>query len=273
MTAVDRLRRHWPEYLAEAAGLGLFMIAASGFAALIEHPASPVRQAVGDPLARRALMGVAMGATAVALIYSPLGARSGAHLNPAATIAFWRLGKLQSGDAFGYVAGQFAGAMAGMLVAAAAFGHVIAAPEVRYVVTVPGRWGAAPALAAEFAITFVLMTAVLHVSNHSRTARYTGIVAGSLVALYITVEAPVSGMSLNPARSLAPALLAGELSSVWIYFVAPPAGMLSAAMAFVRTRGSGAVLCAKLHHHTAARCIFNCRFDAIRNPQPVASRP
>lgn len=272
MTSIDRLRGHWPEYLAEAVGLGLFMVAASGFASLIEHPASPVRQAIGDSLGRRALMGVAMGVTAMALIYSPIGARSGAHMNPATTIAFWRLGKLHRGDAFGYVAAQFAGAMGGMLVAAAVFSQFIAAPEVRYVATVPGPWGEVPAVAAEFVITFVLMTAVLHVSNHPRLARYTGVVAGSLVALYITVEAPVSGMSLNPARSLAPALMAGELSSLWIYFVAPPAGMFTAALVFVRARGRGAVLCAKLHHHTSARCIFDCRF-AASELKPVVRSP
>jgi aquaporin Z len=263
MTPLDRLRNHWPEYLAEAVGLGLFMVAASAFASLIEHPASPLRQAVDDPLARRALMGLAMGVTATALIYSPLGARSGAHLNPATTIAFFRLGKLHGGDTVGYVAAQFVGALGGMLVAASALDPFIAAPEVRYVATVPGPWGAVPALAAEFVITFVLFTAVLRVSNHPRLSRYAGVVAGSLVALYITVEAPVSGMSLNPARSLAPALLSGDLSSLWIYFVAPPAGMLAAALVYVRARGLGAVSCAKLHHHTAARCIFNCRFDRI----------
>jgi aquaporin Z len=263
VTASARARQHWPEYLAEAVGLGLFMVAASGFASLIEHPASPLRRAVDEPLARRALMGLAMGATAMALIYSPLGARSGAHLNPATTLAFWRLGKLHRGDAAGYMAAQVAGALAGMLLAVVLFSRYLGAPEVRYVATVPGPWGAAAAFAAEVAIAFVLLTVVLHVSNHPERSRYTGVAAGALVALYITFETPVSGMSLNPARSLAPALLADELSSYWIYLIAPPAGMLAAAFVYVHTRGPGAVYCAKLHHSRRARCIFNCRFDHI----------
>jgi aquaporin Z len=241
------------------------MLAASGFASLIEHPASPLRQAIDDAFVRRALMGLAMGGTAIALIYSPIGARSGAHLNPATTLAFWRLGKIDRGDAAGYVASQVSGAFLGMLVAAIVFGRYLGAPEVHYVATVPGRWGAAVALAAEFAIAFALLTAVLHVSNRPRLSRYTGIVAGTLVALYITVEAPVSGMSLNPARSLAPAILADELSSFWIYLIAPPAGMLTAALVYVRARGAGAVFCAKLHHHNRARCIFNCRFESLKS--------
>ena len=90
----DRLRRHWPEYLMEAAGLGLFMIVAAACASVLEYPASPLRQFLPDPLVRRALMGVAMGATSIALVYSPLGARSGAHLNPATTLTFFRLGRV-----------------------------------------------------------------------------------------------------------------------------------------------------------------------------------
>ena len=258
-----RIRRHWPEYLAEALGLGLFMISASLFASLIEHPASPVRQAVGDAMARRMLMGLAMGSTAVALIYSPNGARSGAHMNPATTFTYWRLGKLHSLDMTGYIVAQFVGATAGMLVSSQLFRTWIDAPQVHYVATVPGPWGALPAFGAEVFITFVLMTAVLRVSNHTTRSRYTGLVAGTLVALYITFEAPISGMSLNPARSLGPALLTGELDTLWIYFVAPPSGMLLAAELFVRSRGPGAVFCAKLHHHSSARCIFDCRFHEL----------
>lgn len=274
MTPAARLRANWPEYLAEAAGLGLFMISASVFATLIEHPALPVRQAIDAALVRRLLMGLAMGSTAVALIYSPLGARSGAHLNPATTLAFLRLGKLHRIDAVAYVVSQFAGGIAGMLASTAVLGAWLSAPEIRHVATLPGPWGHAAAFGAEAAITFLLMSVVLRASNDARWSRYTGLLAGGLVAFYITLEAPVSGMSLNPARSLGPALLDGELAPLWLYFVAPPAGMLLAAEAFARTRGQGAVLCAKLHHHTPARCIFNCRFGEIgRLAPPDTSGP
>jgi aquaporin Z len=85
---------------------------------------------------------------------------------------------------------------------------------------------------------------------------------------YITLEAPISGMSMNPARSLGPALWsgAGAIAPLWIYFAAPAIGMLSAAELFVRTRGLSAVFCAKLHHHTRARCIFHCRFSELVDP-------
>jgi aquaporin Z len=264
LDAAQRLRRHWPEYVLEALGLALFMLSAAGFAILIEHPDSHVRVAVRDALPRRLLMGIAMGLTAMTLIYSPLGARSGAHLNPATTMTFLRLGRMHVVDAAAYVGAQFVGGIAGISLAALLLGPWIDAPSVRYVATVPGEmWGAAAAFVAEAVITFVLMTVILHVSNHVRWSRYTGVCAGLLVAAYIAIEAPISGMSMNPARSLGPALLSGAVAPLWIYFVAPAIGMLSAAELFVRTHGPGAVFCAKLHHHTTARCIFHCRFSEL----------
>lgn len=259
-----RLREHWPEYALEALGLALFMVAAAAFASAIEHPDSPLRAAVTDALPRRLLMGLAMGLTAATLIYSPLGARSGAHLNPATTMTFVRLGRMHAVDGAAYVVAQFLGGLAGIAIAAALLRPWIDAPAVRYVATVPGEmWGVTAAFVAEAVITFVLMTVVLRVSNHARWSRYTGLCAGLLVASYITIEAPISGMSMNPARSLGPALLSGAVEPLWIYFVAPAIGMLSAAELFVRTRGLGAVFCAKLHHHTDARCIFHCRYHDL----------
>src|SRR5947199_287880 len=85
---------HWPEYLIEATCLGLFMLSVCVFGTLFEHPGSPIRQAIGDPLLRRIPMGLAMGLTAIALIYSPFGKRSGAHMNPAVTLTYARLGKI-----------------------------------------------------------------------------------------------------------------------------------------------------------------------------------
>lgn len=249
---------HWPEYLIEAAALGAFMCSASFFAVVLGHPSSPVREAVTDPALRRLLMGIAMGLTAIAIIYSPAGARSGAHMNPATTLTFARLGKIAPRDAMAYVVAQFAGALAGLAVARLALATWIGHPAVNYVATVPGPWGQAAAFGAEVAIAFVLMSAVLAISN-GRHARFTGLAAGALVALYILVEEPVSGMSLNPARSFAPALAAQTLDSLWIYLTAPLAGMALAAEVFVRRRGISAVLCAKLNHAGRARCIFRCR--------------
>jgi aquaporin Z len=256
------LRRHWPEYLIEAGGLGLFMVSACLFATLLEHPSSPVRQAVMNALLRRIPMGLAMALTAMAIIYSGWGQRSGAHLNPALTLTFWRLGKVKAWDAIFYVAAQFVGGITGVAVAAAALGLRLAHPAVNYAATVPGAGGVGAAFGAELLMTFVLMTVILIATNRPGLNRFTGVFAGMLVASYIVFEAPVSGMSLNPARTLGSAVHAHVWTALWVYFTAPLLGMLAAAQLYVSTRGLDAVLCAKLHHENLQRCIFRCNYGA-----------
>jgi aquaporin Z len=240
----------------EAAGLGLFMVAAGVFGTLLECPQSPVHNVVAVPFVRRVFMGLAMGLTAVAVIYSPWGRQSGAHVNPATTLTFWRLGKVAGTDAAFYVAFQFVGGLAGALVVASLLGDRFVAPPVRAVATSPGRFGPVVAFAAEVAIAFVLMSVVLVVSNTPRLARWTGVFVGGLVATYITVEAPLSGMSMNPARTFASAVAGRTWEALWLYFTAPPLGMLAAAWAFVGFRGRAGIACAKLCHDDRRRCIF-----------------
>jgi aquaporin Z len=210
------------------------------------------------------VMGLSMAATAALLIYSRIGQRSGAHFNPAVTLTYYRLGKIRGADAIGYIVAQFLGALAGVALARLALGSAIAAPPVEYAITRPGAAGLAVAFCAEVAISFLLMCCVLYAANHHRLASRAGFVAASLVCLYITFEGPLSGMSMNPARSFGSAILAGDLRDLWIYFVAPPLGMLLAAEWMLRLLPKGAVLCAKLHHLNAQPCIFLCDFDPTR---------
>lgn len=244
---------HWREYAAEAAALGIFMLSAAAFATLLQHPLSPVRQALEDAFVRRALMGVAMGATAAAIIYSPLGARSGAHMNPSVTLAFLRLGRIRPGDAACYIAAQFVGGVAGTLAALALLGPLFTHPAVNFVQTLPGEGGVWPAVAGELAISFLTLSVLLAVSARPSTMRATGLVAGAIVMLNITVEDPFSGMSMNPARSFGPALLAGNFTSFWIYLLAPPLAMQLAAEGHRALHTPG---CAKFNHSARVRCIF-----------------
>lgn len=266
---LETLRRHSPEYLIEAAGLGLFMVSACAFGTVLGHPGSPVVRALPDPLVRRVLMGLWMGLTAVALIYSPWGQRSGAHFNPATTLTFWRLGKVARTDAVFYVLAQGAGGLAGVLIAAAILGDLLAHPSVQYVATYPGPAGPGAAFVAECVIAFILMSVVLRASNTARLARFTGLFAGALVATYIAIEAPISGMSMNPARTLASAIPAQSWAALWVYFTAPPLGMLLAAQVYVSRRGIAGVFCAKLHHDNRQRCIFRCRYAELIATQPA----
>jgi aquaporin Z len=265
---------HWRECALEAALLALFMLSACVVTVLVEHPASVARVALSSALARRALIGAAMGATAVALIHSPWGRRSGAHFNPAVTLAFCRLGKIGTRDTIGYVVAQCAGGIAGVQLAHLLLGTLVAHPAVAFATTVPGPRGAGVAFAADVAISFVQMSTVLLLAN-GPWRRGTGIVAGALVATWITFEAPLSGMSMNPARSLGSALGAGIWSDFWIYATAPLLGMLAAADVQARVRGAHRVYCAKLAHGPSTlHCIFRCTYGALAGVTPgTIARP
>lgn len=244
---------HLPEYAIEAALLGLFMISACTFGVLLENPASPVQRALPDPMLRRALMGLAMGGTAVTIIYSPWGGRSGAHINPATTLTFFRLGRIDGVDVVGYLCAQLLGAMGGVALSSVILGSLLAHPSVNYVVTRPGPWGLWPALAAEVAISALLMAVVVGMTG-SRFARFTGLAVGVLVALYITFEAPISGMSMNPARTLGSAWGAMHWEAFWLYVLGPALGMQLGAT--IAQRLGSARSCPKLHHPLSQRCIF-----------------
>jgi len=249
------LRRHWPEYLIEAWALGTFMVSAGVVSTLLEFPGSPLHAALPNADLRRVLIGFAMGLTAIALIYSPWGQRSGAHMNPAVTLTFWRLGKVARWDALFYMLAQFAGGALGVLLVAAVLGGRFTTPPVSYAATLPGPHGILAAFIAEFGISALLMWVVLRVSNDPRTARWTGVCAGILVALYISLEAPLSGMSMNPARSFASAYPMGIWQDFWIYLTAPVLGMQFGALVHGLRFGRGAVGCAKLLHPADQRCI------------------
>ena len=261
--AVSAATQHWPEYLIEGVCLGLFMVSACSFTVLLEHPASAIRQRLPSAFVRRLLAGVAMGATAIALIYSPWGKQSGAHFNPSVTLTFFRLGKIEPWDACFYVVAQFIGGTIGALVSGLIWGHAIAEQNVRYAATLPGAPGIGVAFIAEMVISFVMMTMILNVSNSVHIARFTGAIAGVLVATYVALESPLSGMSMNPARSFASAAPGGLWNSLWIYFTAPPLGMMLAAQIYLWLRGKHAVFCAKLHHDNHKRCIFRCNYQTL----------
>jgi aquaporin Z len=264
------LSEHWPEYLIEGWALGSFMLSAALATMLLEHPGSPLRAALHSDALRRALNGLAMGLTAMGLIYSPWGKRSGAHMNPAVTLTFLRLGKVARVDAMCYVAAQFAGALAGVLLAMVIAGAAFTEPPVSFVVTRPGAGGTVVAFVAEVAISFCLMLVVLAFTNRPRLAPFTGLAAGALVAIYITFEAPLSGMSMNPARSFASAAPAGLWNDLWLYFSAPLLGMLAAAEVVTRTVDRGRVSCAKLQHASNHRCI-HCGY--VPQPHQPPRRP
>ena len=187
---------------------------------------------------------------------------------PATTIAFWALGKVESSDAAWYCLAQFIGGALGVALCVAAMPQIIRRPPVSCVETIPSdssRRGLAVAFAAETAMAFILFLVVLAFANHLPLAPFTGLAAGVLVALYITFEAPLSGMSINPARTVASAVHTGRFPALWLYLTAPPLGMLAAALTYASVEGRAAVYCAKLDHSGDAPCIFHCRIHELRS--------
>jgi aquaporin Z len=254
------LRHHWPEYLIEGWALGTFMVSAGVIATVLGAPGSPIHWAIPSTFARNLLAGLAMGLTAIALIHSAWGKRSGAHMNPAVTLTFLRLRKIHPWDALFFVIAQVLGGTAGVLLVAWLLGHVFTDPPVSYALTLPGPQGPVVAFFAEVVISALLMLVVLTLSSSRRFARFTGIAAGVLVAIFITFESPLSGMSINPARSLASAAPATHWQHIWVYLSAPLVGMLAGAQIFLAATGARRALCAKLLHPLGVRCI-HCGYE------------
>ena len=257
LNALTSLRGHWPEYLMEACELGLYMFLVCAFATLLQHPTSPVRHFIASAVVRRAIMGLLVGSTVVAIILTPWGKQSGGHFNPAVTLTFYRLEKVAFRDTLFYVIAQFAGAVGGVGIAAYVLRGAPENPAVLYAVTAPGIFGNAGAFAGEVTISFILMTAILFASNREALTRYTPYFVGALYATFLTFETPLSGMSMNPARSFGSAFRAGYWQALWVYLIAPTLGMLAGAELFLWARRGIGPYCAKLYHDNDKRCIFH----------------
>jgi aquaporin Z len=245
--------RNLPVYVCELAGTAIMLFLGITAVALMWAPGSPM-PVVPNPVMRRLITGILFAGAATLVVYSPLGQRSGGHINPAVTLAFWRAGKVPARDAVAYVIAQFAGALAGTLAAGLAWREMT--PAIQYAATTPGAgYSATAALVAETVITFLLVFTIFVCVNKPRIAPRTGLIAGALVALIVMIEAPVSGASLNPARTLGPAIVAPHYRDVWIYFVGPCLGALIAVAAYSR-QWESATVCAKLYHTERYPCPF-----------------
>ena len=224
--------RHWRHYLAEAAGLAFFMLGASIITTQLRYKEAWLHGIITTPFGQLATLGLGMSFVVAAIIYTPWGNKSGAHINPAVTIAMWRLGKIDAHDALFYIFSQFAGAVIAVQVAGLILGQGYTKAGTDYVVTRPGPAGIEAAFIAEWIISFVLMMTLMWALNDQKREKYAGLMIAILLGFYLVVEEPYSGMSLNPARSFASAFAARHWQDLWIYFVAPISAMLVAAELF-----------------------------------------
>ena len=167
---------------------------------------------------------IAWGLVVMVMIYA-VGGISGAHMNPAVTIGFTTLGRLPVKDALGYVPAQCLGALAGALAIRAVLGvdqSMLGSTNVQL------DLGLTAGLVIEFGLTFILMFVVIGVSTGAKEETITAALAvGSTIALAAMVAGPLTKASMNPARSLGPAVIAGDISELWLYCVGPIAGAIA----------------------------------------------
>jgi aquaporin Z len=226
-------RKNWKHYLQEALGLGIFMISACFFSALLFSEKSSWYHTIPSFMLKNILMGIAMGGTALFIFYSPFTAPSGAQINPAVTLTFLRLDKMCRYDALFFAIFQILGGTIAVYIMQRVMGSILIDDPVHSAVTIPARFGIAWALIIELIIAFITMTIVLFTSADHKLKKYTRILAGCLVCTWVIVAGPVSGFGMNPARSFASALPANIWTAFWIYLLVPFVGMLLAAELFL----------------------------------------
>lgn len=229
--------KHTPiHYLMEGFGLGIFMMSACFFGGHLEAADGFFHTISKSPFLRLVLMGVLMGGTALVIFFSPYTTASGAYINPAVTLAFWRLGQIGWKDSLFYIVCQFTGGTLSVYLMSLLMGDILSQAPVNYVITIPGKYGVTPAIIAEFLMSFIMMGMVLFTSASHLFKKYTRYLAAVLICIYVIIGGPVSGFGINPARSFSSALIAGNWNHIWIYIIIPIVGMLSAAELFLWTQ-------------------------------------
>ena len=235
---------HLIEWACELVGTALLLLGGLSAVCLDFGPSTPFKELGTSP--RLLLTGLIFAGTGSLLAISPLGRRSGAHLNPVVTLAFWTQRKVHPHDLVGYVLSQFAGAVVGTSLVAVAWGAD--ATAVNLGTTAPGA-GTGPAAAGliEAAMTATLIGTILLMTSSARTARWTPLVLWPLIATLVWQGAPYTGTSLNPARSVGPALLAPHPTPYWVYVLGPALESALAVTLFALLRKTH-VVTAKLFH-------------------------
>ena len=260
---LEAVRLHWRQYLMEAVEVAALMLCICFAGTLFYGRDSPIAILGLSWVARSALMGATVAAATFMIMLSPFGRRSGAHINPALTLAYFSVGRIHHWDAISYVLSQFIGGIAGVYVASLLLGRSLSDFPVLYVVTLPGRNGIFFAFVAELVTSFVFMAVVLISSNHRTLARVSPIFVVLVTVLYYVFSPTLSGYSVNPARSFSSAVFARLWKGIWIYCVAPVLGMVAAAGLYTKVAGLRRIYCVKVFHDLHSSCPFDCHFREL----------
>jgi aquaporin Z len=238
----------WLLFGAELVGTAMLVAVGLSLVILAFGHGNPVLRYIPSKGWRRLITGFLFGSTGALIALLPLGKESGAHINPVVTLGFWLIGRLKTPYALGYVISQFAGAVLGSL-PLLAWGDM--GCSVAYGATVPGTgYGAGWALFGETTTTFFLIAGLFFFLRQRRLRPFTPALFPVLYAVMVFAEAPISGTSTNPARSLGPSVISGVWHDWWVYWLGPLMGTLLGA-AFYRITNPNKLLTidvAKLYH-------------------------
>jgi aquaporin Z len=205
---------------------------------------SPMTRALPSEHGRMAVTAFLFGVIGSTIALSRIGKESGAHINPAVTLAFWLMRKLDARATFGYVIAQLLGAALGALplLAWESMGRSVA-----YGATIPGKdYSTGVVVVGEAVTTFGLIATLCVFLGFRQLRRFTPLVIPFLYAIMVPLEAHISGTSTNPARSFGPALISGRWDGWWIYWVGPILGALAAIL--VCSSIARRIEVAKLYH-------------------------
>ncbi|MEJ2614869.1 MAG: aquaporin [Ignavibacteriaceae bacterium] len=221
----------WTLFASEFIGTALLVLVGLSFVILDFGKGSFMISLIPDAGTRRLITGFLFGSTGALIAVSWIGKESGAHINPAVTLAFWSHRKITFSHAAGYIFSQLTGSILGAL-PLLLWGKT--GSSVYYGATFPGSGDTAwTALLGELLTTFAMVLLLFIFVGNKKLRNYTPLIFPVLYSIMVFAEAPVSGTSTNPARTLGPAVISGYWSAWWVYWIGPAAGAL-AAVAFYK---------------------------------------
>jgi aquaporin Z len=223
---MDLFERYWRSAFAEFFGTALLVSIGVSAVILNFGTGSFLKETIHDPAVRRLLTGFLFGLTGAAIAFSHLGKISGAHINPVVSLAFFLSKKISLKTTFIYFFSQLSGGVIGAL-PLLFWGKT--GRSIDFGATLPGAgyplW---QAVAGEIATTFFLIAGLYIFIGHRKLRRFTPLLFPFLYAVMVYLEAPISGTSTNPARSLGPMLISGNFTGWWIYWIGPVMGCVFA---------------------------------------------
>ncbi len=254
---------NWTEYLCEFGGTaihvlvgltGIYLVGFLNLTAFVQY----------------FIIGVFFALGLMAVVYSPLGKRSGGHINPAVSTAFWLNGLMRGVDTLAYIIAQLAGAVFGAWVAFALFNW----PNPMTTLTLPGMdYPLLLVLLVETVITLSLILTIFAFVSSNQSGKLTGVAAAGYIILTTVLFAAISGASMNPARTFGTAAVLLQFRFILIYFGASMLGAYGAYLLFRQGSGGAKPTCSKLCHKTKGPCLFKCQCEFSHGCElPLKSR-